>query len=187
MNVAKAPLLCLLCLGISCWDRKMAWVEDLVTQLQCGMSLTDVQRVTEHEIKPTTSQPDLGTHRVDGKWADVWLNFQEGRLVHVTAGTIDGLTSLRLSPKRNLCTGGLTFFLRLEWVEQLQGADIYLDGKGMEENASSGLIFELSAGSHELRVVKEGYESIVKRLYFGPEDPGEYHLDLTSSDLRPGG
>jgi hypothetical protein len=180
----RTTALYLLLFSTSCFGREEAWVEKLVPQLQCGMSLPDVQNLTAHTIKPS-AMPELGTHQVDGKRSDLWLGFRNGGLVSVISGTIDGLTSIRLSPKRNLCTRELTFFLSIEWVVPLQGADVFLDGKVVEENTSSGLILEVSSGDHELRVVKEGYEPIVKHLRFEAVDPGRRDVTLTSQDLHP--
>jgi hypothetical protein len=143
----------LVLLASSCGNREGEWVEQYVSYLRCGMSVTEAQTLGR-QIRATSSKQDLGTHRVDGKWAYLWLTFREGQLVYVISGKADGLTSVRLSPKRNLCSGGLTFFLSIEWVVPLQGADVFLDGEVIEENASSGLILEISSGEHELRVGK---------------------------------
>jgi hypothetical protein len=169
----------------SCGSREGEWVEKYVSQLRCGMSVAEAQALAGRQLKATNSKPDLGTHWVGGKWVDLWLTFRENRLTHVISGRIDGLTSVRLSPKRNLCSGELTFFLNLEWVVPLEGADVFLDGEVIEENASSGLILEVSAGDHELRVVKEEYKPIVKHLRFEATDPGRRYITLTSQDLHP--
>lgn len=188
MNVMRPSMLCLL-LTVSCYglDRDPAWVKDFVSKLECGMTLTEIQGLTDREVKPAQSQTslDLGTHLVNSKWAEVWLDLEGGQLTSVTSGRIDGLTSIRLTPKKNICSGKLTFILSLEWIEPLQGADVYWDGHLVEADASSGLIFPVSAGAHELRVVKEGYEPIVKHLRFEVTDPGRRDVTLTSQDLRP--
>jgi hypothetical protein len=59
----------------------------------------------------------------------VWIEFADGRLRSATAQTITGLTTARLSPKRDLCTGELTYFVSVEWVAELQEPDLYLDGE----------------------------------------------------------
>lgn len=179
----KAILLGLLLLTGHCRSRDREWGDKYVSQLRCGMSVAEAQDLAGRQVQATSYKTDLGTHRVDGKGHDLWLTFRDDRLMSVISGEINGLTSVRLSPKLNLCSGELTFFLSLEWIVPLQGADVFLDGKMVEENASSGLTLEVSSGDHELRVVKEGYEPIVKQLRFEAKDPGRRRITLTSSDF----
>ncbi|HWM94595.1 MAG TPA: PEGA domain-containing protein [Thermoanaerobaculia bacterium] len=181
----RSSALLLLLLSCNGPRQDVRWAEDFVSRLECGMSLAQVQGLTDSPVQPTNTQARLGGYWVDSKWADVWLDLRDGRLVSVTSGRIDGLTHVRLSPKKDLCTGALTFFVSLAWVERLQGADVYLDGKKIEGNASSGLIFEVSSGDHELRVVKEGYEPVVKRLHLDAEDQGRQDILIASTDVRP--
>lgn len=169
----------------SCEPREEVWVEQLVSKLQCGMSVAEVRALASRQVEATSNKPELGTHRMDGQWHDVWLTFRLDRLESVISGKIDGLASVRLSPMQNLCTGELTFFLSLEWVAPLEGADVFLDGRAVAENASSGVILEISAGDHELRIFKEGYKPIVKQLSLGSEDQGRTDILITTTDLQP--
>jgi hypothetical protein len=179
----KALALGLVLFAGSCGRHEQAWGEKYGSNLRCGMSVPEAQALAGRPVMAASSKPGLGTHRVDGKWHDLWFTFRDDRLVSVISATIDGLTSARLSPKRNLCTGELTFFLNLEWVVPLQGADVFLDGKVVEENAASGLTLEVSSGNHELRVVKEGHEPIVKHLRFEATDPGRRRITLKGTDV----
>lgn len=179
-------LLSLSCLwGVTGLKEDPRWVKTLVSQLRCGQSLEEIRVLTDREVEKTTSQPDLGSFWINEKWADVWFELQDGRLVTVTTGRIDGYTSKRISSKRNLCTGELTFRISLGWVKSLEGADVYLDGQLLEANASSGVVFYVSGGDHELLVKKKGYEPIVRHLHLGPEDRGHQWMDLESDDLNP--
>jgi hypothetical protein len=180
----KAVALGLMLLAHSCGAHEGGWVEQLIPHLQCGMSVAEVQALAGRQVETTSNKPDLGTHRVDGKWSDVWLTFREDRLVSYVTGRIDGVASVRLSPKQNLCSGTLTFFLSVEWVVPLEGADVFLDGKAVEDNASSGVILEISAGDPELKIFKEGYQPIIKNLSLGFEDPGQRKILITAADLR---
>ncbi len=178
-------LLCVSCLtGIRGLKKDPKWVNAVVSQLYCGQSLGEVQLLTERRIENTTTQPDFGSFVVSSKFATIWFDFQSSKLVSVTTGRIDGLASIRTSPKTNLCTGELTFWVSLGWIVPLEGADVYLDGDLVEANASAGVVFSFSTGRHELRVVKEGFEPIVKIFHFGPEDMGHVWLDLTEPDVQ---
>lgn len=178
--IAKISALSLILLIASCGypDHPPQWVRELVPRLECGMSPSEVTDLTEHDLVPIRAKAEFGTHRIDGRLADVWLSFEQGELVAVTSGYVDGVTSIRRTPQRNLCTGELTFIVTISWVQKLQGATVYWDGDKVRENGSSGLSFPASGGSHELRVVQEGYEPITRHLTFTPEDAGDQRIEL---------
>lgn len=186
MSPSKTSLACLLLvLGLCCASgREPAWVQPLITKLECGMSLAEIDDLTDREIQPVQAKEKLGTHRIDGKRADVWLGFEEGGLVTVTSGYIDGITSVHRTPKRNLCTGELTYSFSLEWISPLEGADVFWNNQLVERAAKSGLIFDVHGGDHELRVERDGYKPIVKDIHLGPDDPGSIRITLTSRDLK---
>lgn len=185
MKATTTRLIGLVLAGSSCCaSTDPIWVRELTERLECGMSVSEIRALASREVKETTTQPRFGTYRVDGKHAEVWLEFEKDKLVAVVSGRVHGLTSLRISPKRNLCTEALTFWIRIEWVERLQGADVLLDGVLVEANANSGLIVEASGGRHDIRIVKSGFEPITTVLDLGPDDPGEYYLEISSEDVR---
>jgi len=157
----------------------------LLQHLRCGMSIAEVQMLTDRPLRRTETQQRLGAYKIHTSRSDMWLDFREGHLVAVTEGRMSGLTSLRLSPKKNLCTGNLTFFISLEWEVPLQGSDVFLDGSKIQKGASSGLIFEVSAGEHKLEVIKENYEPVVRYLHLGRADAGRQDILIRSAELHP--
>ena len=189
--VSLAVLLLVLTFSVSCAlgsDRDPLWVENLISQLRCGLTLADVERMVDREIEEEDSlMARLGSHRIDGKWATVWLDFTAGELAAVASGRIDGVASMRTSPKRNLCTGELTFLLQVGWVTDLRGATIFLDGQMVEENAIGSFACQIPAGTHHLRLEKDGFLPIRRKISLEPGDPGVYQIDLGSHDLRPEG
>lgn len=149
------------------------------------MSLDEVEALTNRKVLEVEAKRDFGTHRVAGQGADVWLGFEGRGLVTVTTGYINGLTSMRRTPKKDLCTGELEFVVSLEWVEELQGASVYWDDSLVKDNASSGLAFKVLAGEHVLQIEKAGYDPIVERLRLDREDRGDQRIDVTAEELRP--
>lgn len=176
--------LAVLLAGCGTYRQKTSWVEELVSRLDCGMELSDVADLGDREIRPNRAKTELGTHRIDGEQADVWLGFEGGHLVTVTAGYIDGMTSIRRTPKENLCTGELTFIVTLEWTEEFQGSSIFWDEALLKKHAFSGFQFETSAGSHELRIEKAGHQPVVKRLNFGPRDRGDQQIEVGAREVH---
>lgn len=175
---ARLSAICLLTTSCLYPDHAPAWVDDLVSSLECGMSLAEVESLSDRELKVIEAKSDLGTHQIDGKMADIWLGFEQGKLTTLTSGYIDGVASSRRTPVKNLCTGDLTFEVTVEWIDRLEGADVYWNGELVQKNASSGISFSASAGAHELHVVKEGFEPIVRNLSLNPEDAGEQWIEL---------
>ena len=164
------------CVGLT---QHPTWVEDLLSELECGLSLTDIAALTDREIREVEAKKELGSHRVDGRRADVWLGFESGGLVHVTTGYVDGFKSIRRSPQKNLCTGDLTFGVIVEWVSSLEGAEVYWDEQLIDGSAKSGLLIEAMAGKHELRVVKKGFHAISKPITLSATGPGTVTVTLT--------
>jgi hypothetical protein len=120
-------------------------------------------------------------------YADLWLRFnQQDRLEWVTLSKMDGwrIMATRQSPRRNLCTGELTYQVRLDWTVELEGATVSLDGQEVQPDGGQ---ITVSAGEHEVRIEKAGYDPIIRHLDLGPEDRGDQSLDLRSVDLQPSG
>lgn len=152
-------------------------VRSYMDRLKCGMSLRQIEELSKFEIKP------VGQHRLGGYRASIgrnaiWMEFSEGRLTSVTVQTISGLTSARLSPKRDLCTGQLTFFVSLEWPAELQDSNVYLDDRLVAENAKSGLVLEVRGGKHVIRLEKPGVASTIRTLALDESSRGDQWIDI---------
>ena len=172
------------------WPR---WASNLSTQLQCGMMIEDVQGLTDKEIRPFGSgaHPWVGDYRVHGGRSELSLMFDKSeRLESIALSQVDGwrIMSVRLSPRRNLCTDELTFLLRYQRTsavaEILEGADVYLDGQKLGPSAWSEPLLEVPSGVHELIFVKNGV-GIRKSVDLRREDRGNLTLELTAEELRP--
>lgn len=165
------------------------WTEELVSSLDCGMTISEVESLVGQDLVPVTSvafRGVYGTHTIDKGHVSVWLHFDEGGLQAVSRWRPEAwkLKSVYISPKRNLCNGALSFFVRLFRPAALEDPTVYLDGKEVENFPWAGP-YEVSAGAHELRVVEEGYEPIIKRFHFAEKDRGELWLEITGDDLHP--
>ena len=151
------------------------------------MSLEQVRSVAETGLVTLEAgaHPWLGRYYIRKRHTDLWLRFNDQeRLEWVTLSRMDGwrVMATRLSPRRNLCTGELTFRIRLDWTVELEHASVYLDGNEVQPDGGNVAV---SAGQHELRIEKEGYEAIVRHLDLGPGDRGDQHLDLRNVVLHP--
>lgn len=149
------------------------------------MSLEQVKSLTDRELVTLEAGPHpwLGRHYIRKGHAYLWLRFNEQeRLEWVTLSKMDGwrIMATRLSPRRNLCTGELSYQVRLDWTIDLEGAAVYLDGHEVQPDRGK---VEVSAGRHELRIEKAGYEPIVRHLDLGPDDRGDQRLDLTEVEF----
>lgn len=149
------------------------------------MSLDEIQRLTPEEVQTLEAgaHPWLGRYYVSKGYSELWLRFDEQqRLEWVTLSKMDGwrIMATRQSPRRNLCTGELTYQVRLDWTVELEGTAVFLDG---EEVEPEGGTITVSAGEHEVRIEKAGYEPIVRHLDLGPEDRGDQSLHLGEIEL----
>lgn len=187
--IRRASGFVLLSLLISCAASGASprWVERLEGRLACGMSLTDIRELTDAEI--VEAARPWGTHFINRGRSDLWLQVTEEGLQSIQVSTIDGwkIMSTRSSPQKNLCTGDLTFFLRINWTYELQGAQVYLDGRRVQAADWAGPLLRVPVGGHELRIEKDGYEPIVKALDFTSEDRGDQRLDLTKERANASG
>lgn len=185
-SIAGVALLVLASSAAGCgsWP---TWARELSGKLECGMTFEEVASLAEeHGLElGSPSDPWLGQKNVPKDHSALWLRFNaQDRLEWVTLSQMDGwrIMATRLSPRRNLCTGELTYQVRLDWTVELEGATVSLDGQEVQPDA--GMI-TVSAGEHEVRIEKAGYESIVRHLDLGPEDRGDQSLDLRSVELQP--
>jgi len=153
-------------------------------QLECGMTLEQVRGIAKVQIK-AVGEHRLGDYRASFGRNAVWLDFADGRLRSVTAQTISGLTSARLSPKKDLCTGKLTYFVSVEWVAELQQPSLYLDGELAAEKATSGLVLEVSAGEHVIRLEKPGIVPVERRIVLDEDSFGDQWIDIEDFERLP--
>lgn len=170
--------------GCGAWP---TWARELSGKLKCGMTLEEVSDLAAEqgfELK-SPLDPWLGQKNVRKDHSALWLRFnEESHLEWVTLSKMDGwrIMATRLSPRRNLCTGELTYQVRLDWTVELEGAAVYLDGQEVQPEAGK---ITVSAGQHEVRIEKPGYEPIVRHLDLGPEDRGDQRIDLRNVELVP--
>lgn len=172
--------------GSGSWPR---WAREVAGELECGMTIEDVKALIDEEVLKLEAGPHpwLGQHYIRKRYADLWLRFNEQeRLEWVTLSKMDGwrIMATRLSPRRNLCTGELTYQVLLDWTVELEGAAVFLDGEEVSPEAGK---ITVSAGEHEVRIEKVGYEPIVRHLDLGPGDRGDQRFDLTAIELRSTG
>ena len=151
------------------------------------MKLEKVQEQTTHSIQmlEAGAHPWLGRYYIRRRNADLWLRFNaQDQLEWVTLSKMDGwrVMSTRQSPRQNLCTGELTYQVRLDWNVKIEGALVYLDGHEVQPQAGKIIV---SAGQHQVRIEKAGYEPIIRHLDLGPEDRGDQSLDLRQVTLIP--
>jgi hypothetical protein len=97
------------------------------------------------------------------------------------------IMSRRLSSRRDLCTGELSFVVRVNWTYEMEGADVHLDGRPVTAGdwADVRNLLIVSVGTHEIRFEKVGFQPVVKRLELTPESAGEQRLDFHDHELRP--
>lgn len=165
------------------WPR---WADQLVGDLACGMSPAEVEQRSERELRIDSAMAELGTHVIRGRRVDVWLRFKDEQLQSYMLTELRGLKGVSLSPRTNLCTGELSFLLRLSRPYGLEGARVLFNGEEVED-FPWGAPYEIPGGQVEIRVEHEDYEPIVKHLELGAGDAGEQRIDLTAEDLHPAG
>lgn len=190
LSASAARLAVVLALAAGGCDSAHAWpywAEKLEGQLRCGMTLVEVQRIVSGPVTALESgpHPRLGGYYVEKGHSTLWMRFdQSGRLQEVTLSSVDGwrFIATRLTPRRNLCTGTLTFFLRILVTRDFDDARFFLDGK--EVQLGDGVL-EVSPGFHVLRIEKGGSVPIVRHLMFRSTDRGDQRLDLTHERFRP--
>lgn len=180
LAVALIGLLGSFSCGAAGWPR---WTEQLVSKLQCGMSPAALEEQTGFELVPSAAMAELGTHVIRGRRADVWLRFEGGRLQSYLLTKPHGFKGVYLTPRTDLCSGHLSFLLRVTRTAQLEGARVYLDGE-LIDAFPWGAHFEVRGGRRELRIEKDGFEPIIKQLDLTAGDAGEQRLEVTGDDLR---
>lgn len=163
-----------------------SWARGLVGQLRCGMSLQDVQSLTPMTLNSLGGErPWLGMHYFRRGGTDLWLQFDDRHLQSFVVARVNGLSTVRLSPKNNLCTGTLSYRLRIYLPEESAGACVFLDG--VRVSCSKELLrdVEMPGGEHEIRIDVNGFLPIVKRYRNDPESRGDVELRIDARAMSP--
>lgn len=160
------------------------WTDQIVEKLACSLSPAEVIQLSERELIADHSMTELGTHVIRGRRVDIWLRFEDGQLRSYLRTRVQGLMGVRLSPRKNLCTGELSFLLRLSRPYGLEGARVFVNGEEVEE-FPWGAPHEIPGGTVEIRVEHTDYKPVIKCLDLDAGDRGEQVLDLTLGDLNP--
>lgn len=183
-------LLLLAASAVSCASGQWpGWTDELVSSLDCGMTISEVESLAGQKtvpVKTAAFRGVYGTHTIDKGNVTVWLDFEEGELQAFSRWRVQPwqLKSIFISPKRNLCNGDLSFFIRLFRPAALGNPIVFLDGEEIVDFPWASP-YEVSSGSHELRIVEEGYKPIIKHFSFAEGDPGESWLEITGDELQP--
>lgn len=176
--------LALVCLtAVGCTSSSGNWSpssDELVNALHCGLSKADVERIAGQELQPVTSvalHGVYGTHTIEKEKVTVWLTFEANRLESIARSRLEQwkLKAVYLSPKENLCTGELSFFLRIYRPECSSQASAFINGAALEDYRW-GDPLELALGAHEIRVKCENKPDIVVPLELTSEDRGNHIL-----------
>jgi len=176
-------------MALSCvsTNRWPPWAEDLSRKLHCGMSLQEIEDIAKARIIEVGEGYPWGTHFISRGRSDLWLDLPGDQLKALQISKVDGwrVMATRESPRRNLCSGQITFFLRILWTYDLSEADLFLDGEKVEPSSRKNELIEVTAGEHQLRIKKEGYASIIINLQLDESDDGEQRIDLSKEILGP--
>ncbi len=178
----------LLCFGLSsCLTGAgtPVWVDDLSARLKCGMTVQEVQAQTSLKLVSLEgAHPWLGTYYFRKNDTDLWIQLEEGKLKSLVVSRPKGLKTVLLSPKRNLCAGTVSFWLRIYLPEELADSRVLLDGASVPQSEKLLAEIELPEGEHEVRIEQGGYEPVLRHFKNGPKDPGEIKVRITPSELR---
>lgn len=163
------------------------WIADLMPKLRCGMELEDIRSLTTRKVHELEYEHwFLGSHYISTAWYDLSFRFDDGGgLEAVTWGAAENSKTLRYSPRTNLCTGRIDFYLWVTWTYDYVGADVFLDGAYVDQEERPWPYLELPSGPHELRIEVEDFQPVIRRFDFGENDRGDQWLELTEKDLYP--
>jgi hypothetical protein len=146
------------------------------------MRIQEIRNLTDNELEPAAGgHPWTGNYGVrSGRFELALMLANNGGLESIVLSQDRMmLPATRFSPRRNLCTGEVTYLLRITWSYALLGAEVYLDGREIDPRAwVRPQLLEVSGGFHELRFVKEGHEPVVRTFNLEPGDRGEQLVDL---------
>lgn len=204
--MTRIPVLLLVAFLAGC-HRYWAAADDFRRQLRCGMNEEEIRKLARdlgatEVFGATTLSPDLPSHvvRQGSTRFDLWLSDSTG-LTWFQQGRYYGVTGLRVSIRRNLCTGEQTGYPMFEFraPAQLKGATIYLDGNrfgqlstGEGSIASAGIGAPvLTFGVHEVRIEKPGYRPITRQITYSPKqfwpEIETVLVEITAVEVRTAG
>jgi len=83
------------------------WAELLETQVRCGMSPQEVEKLSGRKLAKIDTSSHRGTHVIgeEGEATEVWLVFKDERLQAVQLGWMYRLKRMAYAQKAELCTG----------------------------------------------------------------------------------
>ena len=146
------------------------------------MRMEEIQRLAK--VKVIAAQRPWGSHFLNRGHTDLWLDIDNSKLKGIRLVRTSGwkFMETQSSPRINLCTGELTFFVRLRLPKNLQGWQVLVDGNALSARARNMMVLELPPGTHEISVTKEGGASLSKEIMIQSDSPGEFQIDFTDKN-----
>lgn len=190
--LSSLVVLTVFCEGLSHWRN----AETFRHALRCGMTEEEVDSLSRQlggsSVKSSPSNR-FGDHVVEKGGTTFWFHFSNGRLESFREGQHFGVTGLRTSVMRNLCTRQDTaeVTVQLFGPSELTGAELSIDGRpwGSVGDLSTGMtIHGLPDGNHEIVISKAGYAPIRKPYEHHSNDywtnEATIRLTISRSELR---
>lgn len=154
------------------WER----ADEFVAQLRCGLSLQEVVELAEQyrSIKVLEhDEPGWANHLVRRKNTTISLFVGREGLELVSRSDVTGMQRVRVTPRRNLCTGEATIELSIIAPKSFEGAGVFLDGDKLGAIPPSLLTtIRVPLGEHEVGVQSPGGASAVIRLQLDEQSAG---------------
>lgn len=164
-----------LVLAVACASsaREARWAHDLESELACGLSEEQVEELAGAELERLEARGRFGSHVLRRGGTNVWLEFNEDGLASVLTAKPRALKRMRISLRKDVCTGEELQLARLFFPAAFGGASVSLDGLGigrlpLEERPFD---FEMVVGTHELLVEPQAQPPV--RVQLGPEQVNE--------------
>jgi len=163
-----------------------SWALDMETHLKCGMSEQEVRAVAPRMYLDHGGEyPWLGRYSFQQNGADLWVQFKDGRLTSFVVSQENWfkLKTVRLSPRTDICSGALSFRLRIHLPQELPGARILVDGvqvgvvRWLQEDVP------IPFGEHELRIERDGHRPIVRHLQISDRNKGDLVLSIDRTEV----
>lgn len=171
-----------------CSSSGLKWAESLGTQLECGMPTSEISELAVPSARLDPYEHAwLGDHKLQKGRTTLWITTSSAGLeaYRIATDELRKLKSVRLSMRRNVCTGETTIAVHLLTRRELVGAEVFVDGvlAGQVDGLMSTRL-EIPPGTHEIRLEKEGYPPLVRVVsYSGATTRGEQRLDLSTATL----
>lgn len=81
------------------------WAEALETQLKCGMSVKDVETVSQKTVQTMEVPRGWVTHFLRDGSTDVWLGFRDDKLESVQVAWAEKMMKMATYQRIDLCQG----------------------------------------------------------------------------------